>query len=150
MTSFLNNLPLKSIYFPFQYLNQAASEVKTSKDSTRSMILERHMESLNLELSEVPTTIPLSVGSRVAGVDVQNCSYFSSATVPLRLSFKSDASTDPTLESPSLIPAIYKVGDDLRQGKNSSSFQQQMALVLRPFQFLTKNTITRLSEVNFL
>ena len=39
------------------------------------------MESLNLELSEVPTTIPLSVGSRVAGVDVQNCSYFSSATV---------------------------------------------------------------------
>ena len=118
MTSFLNNSSLKLIYFPFQYLNQAASEVKTSKDSTRSMILERHMESLNLELSEVPTTIPLSVGSRVAGVDVQNCSYFSSATVPLRLSFKSDASTDPTLESLPLIPAIYKVGDDLRQGKN--------------------------------
>ena len=99
------------------------------------MILERHMESLNLELSEVPTTIPLSVGSRVAGVDVQNCSYFSSATVPLRLSFISDASTDPTLDLPPVIPAIYKVGDDLRQGKNSSSFQQQMALVLRPFQF---------------
>ena len=86
----------------------------SSKDSTRSIILERHMESLNLELSEVPTTIPLSVGSRVAGVDVQNCSYFSSATVPLRLSFISDASTDPTLELPPLIPAIYKVGDDLR------------------------------------
>ena len=87
------------------------------------MILECYMESLNLELSKVPSTIPLSVGSRVAGVDVQNCSYFSSATVPLRLSFKSDASTDPTLESLPLIPAIYKVGDDLRQGKNSSSFQ---------------------------
>ena len=45
------------------------------------MILERHMESLNLELNEVPTTIPLSVGSRVAGVDVQNCSYFSLASI---------------------------------------------------------------------
>ena len=42
------------------------------------MILERHMESLNLELSKVPTTIPLSVGFRVAGVDVQNYFYFSS------------------------------------------------------------------------
>ena len=45
------------------------------------MILECYMESLNLNLRKVPTTIPLSVGSRVARVDVQNCSYFSLATV---------------------------------------------------------------------
>ena len=31
----------------------------------------------------------------------------------------------------------------------SSYFRQQMAPVLRPFQFYTKNTRTRLSEVNF-
>ena len=80
------------------------------------MILEQHMEKLNLELKQMPTPIPLSVGSRAAGVDVANCSYFTSATVPLKLSFISNASTDPTLESPPLIPAIFKVGDDLRQG----------------------------------
>ena len=62
------------------------------------------------------------VDFRVAGVDVQNCSYFTSATVPLKLSFISDASTDPTLELPPLIPAIYKVGDDLRQGKTLFNF----------------------------
>ena len=62
-------------------INSFKCEVKTCKDSTRSMILECYMESLNLNLRKVPTTIPLSVGSRVARVDVQNCSYFSSASI---------------------------------------------------------------------
>jgi len=98
-----------------QYLTVAANEIKNSKDSTRKMILDQQMQALDLELKEMITPIPLSVGSRVCGVDVQNCSYFKSATVPLKLSFISNASSDPTLESQPLIPAIYKVGDDLRQ-----------------------------------
>ena len=111
-----------NIYYIFfslflQYLSLAANEVKNSKDTSRNMILDRHMESLNLELSEMPTPIPLSVGSRVSGVNVQNCSYFTSATVPLKLSFISNASSDPTLDTLPSIPAIFKVGDDLRQGK---------------------------------
>ena len=102
-----------------QYLNQAALEVKTTKDSNRSFLLHKQMESLNYHLSEIPTPIPLSIGSIATGVDIKACSYFPSNTLPLKLAFHSNASVDPALESTSCIPAIYKVGDDLRQGKVS-------------------------------
>ena len=99
-----------------QELNLAAFEVKTSKDSNRNFLLGKHMENLNLHLKEMSTPIPLSIGSVASGVDVKSCSYFPSNTLPLKLAFISNASTDPREESPALIPAIYKVGDDLRQG----------------------------------
>ena len=52
-----------------------------------------------------------------SGIDVKNCSFFNSNSVPLKLNFVSNASWDPStsINSPPTIPAIYKIGDDLRQ-----------------------------------
>lgn len=50
-----------------------------------------------------PTSLPLSPSLEVAGVDVKNCSYFNSFTVPLKLAFlSSEPDTTP-------IHAIFKV-----------------------------------------
>ena len=95
-------------------LNMAASEVKSCKDSNRLFVLHKHMESLNLHLGEMATPIPLSLGSIASGVDLKNCSYFPSNTVPLKLAFTSNALRDPSSDELPVIPAIFKVGDDLR------------------------------------
>ena len=99
-----------------QHLNTAAQEVKTSKDSSKLHILRSHMEKLHLHLQEMASPLPLSLGCLVSGVDVERSSYFPSNTVPLKVSFISNASSDASSEDlPPTIPAIYKVGDDLRQ-----------------------------------
>ena len=54
-----------------------------------------------------PTLIPLSPGLVACGVDPRSSSYFPSNTLPLKLAFLS--------ENNEVIPAIFKVGDDLRQ-----------------------------------
>ena len=48
-------------------------------------------------------------------MDVEKSSYFPSNTVPLKVAFVSNASSDASSDAPPTIPAIYKVGDDLRQ-----------------------------------
>ena len=48
-------------------------------------------------------------------MDVENCSYFNSNTLPLKLSFVSNASWDPSDSCAPKIETIYKLGDDLRQ-----------------------------------
>lgn len=98
-----------------KYLNEAADQVKTSKESTRSLVLSKNMEALHLHLSEMATPIPLSLSQMVCGVDVKNSSYFPSNTLPLKLTFLSSAPSDLSADTPATIQAIYKVGDDLRQ-----------------------------------
>ena len=98
-----------------KHLNIAAADVKLSKDSVRPMVLSRNLETLNLHLNEMPTPIPLSLSQMANGVDLKNSSYFPSNTVPLKLAFVSNAAFDSTSDKPPLMPAIYKVGDDLRQ-----------------------------------
>ncbi len=98
-----------------QLLISAATEVKTSKDSSRNLVLTKHMESLDLHLNEMSTPIPLSIGTIASGVDVQASSYFPSNTLPLKVAFVSKAKSDPMLDERILVPAIFKVGDDLRQ-----------------------------------
>jgi phosphatidylinositol-4-phosphate 3-kinase len=109
-----------------QHLNRAAAEVKSAKDSARHIVLQRHMEALNLHLSEMATPIPLSLGSIASGVELRECSYFPSNTVPLKLAFISNALSDPTAELPPLHLAIYKVGDDLRQDQLTSQMIRVM------------------------
>ena len=53
------------------------------------------------------TLIPLSPGLVACGVDPRSSSYFPSNTLPLKLAFLS--------ENNEIVPAIFKVGDDLRQ-----------------------------------
>ena len=57
--------------------------------------------------AENPTLIPLSPGLVACGVDPRASSYFPSNTLPLKLAFLS--------ENDDVIPAIFKLGDDLRQ-----------------------------------
>ena len=45
-----------------KHLNDAAMEVKTSKESTRKTVLESFMEKINLHLREMATPLPLNLG----------------------------------------------------------------------------------------
>nr|XP_027227841.1 phosphatidylinositol 4-phosphate 3-kinase C2 domain-containing subunit beta-like isoform X1 [Penaeus vannamei]XP_027227842.1 phosphatidylinositol 4-phosphate 3-kinase C2 domain-containing subunit beta-like isoform X1 [Penaeus vannamei]XP_027227843.1 phosphatidylinositol 4-phosphate 3-kinase C2 domain-containing subunit beta-like isoform X1 [Penaeus vannamei] len=90
-------------------LYATAVNIKDTKDSQRMHVLSRDLENIHFNLTENPTSLPLSPSLEVAGVDLKNCSYFNSFTVPLKLAFlSSEDNTDP-------IHAIFKVGDDLRQ-----------------------------------
>ncbi|XP_068208822.1 phosphatidylinositol 4-phosphate 3-kinase C2 domain-containing subunit beta isoform X4 [Palaemon carinicauda] len=90
-------------------LYATAMNIKDIKDSQRMHVLSRDLENIQCSLEANPTSLPLSPSLEVAGVDVKNCSYFNSFTLPLRLAFSSsEEGTDP-------IHAIFKVGDDLRQ-----------------------------------
>jgi len=90
-------------------LNQAATNVQTSKDSAKPIVLVRAMEQLHHQLHETPTLVPLSASLVANGVDVKTCKYFNSNTFPLKLVMTSAE------DDGGVINAIYKVGDDLRQ-----------------------------------
>ena len=98
-----------------KHLKDAALEIKTCKDTTRNVLIQNQMETLNLNLREMATPLPLSLGWVASGMEIKKCSYFSSNTFPLRLTFMSNASFDPSLSIPPTIQAMYKIGDDLRQ-----------------------------------
>lgn len=88
-------------------LNETAEEVKRTKESHRLTILHTYLQQVDNNLKEQPTSLPLSPTLRVAGIQVTSCSYFQSNTLPLKINFMMNDS--------SVIPAIYKVGDDLQQ-----------------------------------
>lgn len=115
-------------------MNDAAKEVKNTKDSNRIAVLRSHMAAVNTHLQSTQTALPLSPGRIACGVDVSRCSYFKSNTVPLKIMFQTrdnfgldenqmspegspgfDQKGFPTLESSSIAPVIFKRGDDLRQ-----------------------------------
>lgn len=70
-------------------------------------VLCNGLENVHHNLTDTPTSLPLSPTLRVTGVQVRTCSYFNSNTLPLKINFLADDG--------SIIPAIYKVGDDLQQ-----------------------------------
>eukprot|EP00092_Neocalanus_flemingeri_P001614 GFUD01001721.1.p1 GENE.GFUD01001721.1~~GFUD01001721.1.p1 ORF type:complete len:1837 (+),score=416.06 GFUD01001721.1:479-5989(+) len=90
-------------------LNQAATQVQSSKDNAKPLVLARFMEQLHHQLHDTPTLVPLSASLIANGADVKSCSYFNSNTFPLKLVLNSDENDG------GVIKAIYKVGDDLRQ-----------------------------------
>ncbi|KAG7163556.1 Phosphatidylinositol 4-phosphate 3-kinase C2 domain-containing subunit alpha-like [Homarus americanus] len=91
-------------------LYATAMNIKDTKDSQRMNLLGRDLKNIHDSLEVSPTSLPLSPSLEVAGVDVKNCSYFNSFTVPLKLAFlSSEKNTDP-------IHAIFKVGMIVRRG----------------------------------
>lgn len=70
-------------------------------------VLTNALEYVHHNLVDNPTSLPLSPTLRVNGVQVRTCSYFNSNTLPLKVNFLANDG--------SVIPAIYKVGDDLQQ-----------------------------------
>ncbi|CAG9769508.1 unnamed protein product [Ceutorhynchus assimilis] len=93
--------------FLVKHLNDTAENVQKAKDSQKIVHLHRDLETINVHLSENPTSLPLSPTLRVNAIDVKSCSYFASNTLPLKINF--------IMEDSSIYPAIYKIGDDLQQ-----------------------------------
>lgn len=88
-------------------LNDVAEAVKSTKESLRLKSLLTSLEPLHQTLQDNPTSLPLSPSLLVNGIQVRTCSYFASNTLPLKLNFLAPGNA--------IIPAIFKVGDDLQQ-----------------------------------
>ena len=88
-------------------LAEVANSVKLTKESLRIQILKQGLESVNQILLENPTSLPLGPGQEVHGINIRSCSYFNSNTLPLKINFVGP--------DKSLLPAIFKCGDDLQQ-----------------------------------
>ncbi|XP_017863725.1 PREDICTED: phosphatidylinositol 4-phosphate 3-kinase C2 domain-containing subunit alpha [Drosophila arizonae] len=90
-----------------QNLSKIAESVKEAKESMRQKSLVAGMDEVHQDLVEKPTCLPLGPELEVSGVNVRNCSYFNSNTLPLKITF-----VGPDAEP---LPAIFKCGDDLQQ-----------------------------------
>uniref|UniRef100_A0A1I8M8C7 Uncharacterized protein n=2 Tax=Musca domestica TaxID=7370 RepID=A0A1I8M8C7_MUSDO len=88
-------------------LANIAEHVKEAKEALRQKFLCAGMDEINQELLDKHTSLPLGPELEVSGVNVRNCSYFNSNTLPLKISF-----VGPDAEP---LPAIFKSGDDLQQ-----------------------------------
>jgi phosphatidylinositol-4-phosphate 3-kinase len=78
-----------------------------AKESVKLSILRQSIENVHQILCENPTSLPLSPGIEVRGVQARTCSYFNSNTLPLKINFMGPDRL--------IIPAIFKCGDDLQQ-----------------------------------
>uniref|UniRef100_T1J9I0 Uncharacterized protein n=1 Tax=Strigamia maritima TaxID=126957 RepID=T1J9I0_STRMM len=90
-------------------LSLVADKIKGIKDSLRLTTLLHEMESVHYSIDNKHTSLPLSPSLEVVGVEVKLCSYFTSNTLPLKISFRSAEPGSRPIE------VIFKVGDDLRQ-----------------------------------
>ncbi|ALC43846.1 Pi3K68D [Drosophila busckii] len=90
-----------------QNLTKIAESVKEAKESMRQKSLAAGMDQVHQDLLDEPTCLPLGPELEVTGVNVRNCSYFNSNTLPLKITF-----VGPDAEP---LPAIFKCGDDLQQ-----------------------------------
>jgi phosphatidylinositol-4-phosphate 3-kinase len=88
-------------------LSDTAQAVKNVKESLRLQTLRQGLEAVHQILLEHPTTLPLGPGLEVCGVQTRSSSYFNSNTLPLKINFFGP--------DKSILPAIFKAGDDLQQ-----------------------------------
>ncbi|RZB62205.1 phosphatidylinositol 4-phosphate 3-kinase C2 domain-containing subunit alpha, partial [Asbolus verrucosus] len=88
-------------------LNEIAEAVKKTKESQRITVLHNRLRGVDANLTDNPTSLPLSPTLKVEGVQVKSSFFFQSNTLPLKINFVDSLGT--------VIPAIYKVGDDLQQ-----------------------------------
>ncbi|RVE42898.1 hypothetical protein evm_012453 [Chilo suppressalis] len=88
-------------------LSEVALSVKCAKEGLRQRALIAGGSKVSALLRSEPTALPLALRSYVHDVDIKSCSYFSSNTLPLKINF---IGVDNAI-----VPAMFKVGDDLRQ-----------------------------------
>ncbi|KAG6448082.1 phosphatidylinositol 4-phosphate 3-kinase C2 domain-containing subunit alpha isoform X2 [Manduca sexta] len=88
-------------------LSEVALSVKLAKEGARARALSAGGARLAALLRRQPAALPLALHHQVHDVDVKSCSYFSSNTLPLKINFIGSDNA--------IIPAMFKVGDDLRQ-----------------------------------
>ncbi|XP_041326418.1 phosphatidylinositol 4-phosphate 3-kinase C2 domain-containing subunit beta isoform X2 [Pyrgilauda ruficollis] len=91
-------------------LARLAQQVRDAAPSARQAILREGLEDVaQFFKAHGSCRLPLSPSLLVKGIVPQDCSYFNSNAVPLKLSFQN---VDPLGEN---IRVIFKCGDDLRQ-----------------------------------
>ncbi|CAH0668895.1 unnamed protein product [Spodoptera exigua] len=88
-------------------LSEVAQGVKDAKETGRARALTSGGERLAALLRAQPAALPLALHKYVHDVDVKSCMYFASNTLPLKINFIGNDNA--------VIPAMFKVGDDLRQ-----------------------------------
>lgn len=88
-------------------LHEIAVEVQETRESQRLRRLQVRLDEVHSSLAQTPTALPLAPTLRVRGVHVPACSYFATNTLPLKVTFMTS--------DDGLVPAIFKVGDDLQQ-----------------------------------
>ncbi|CAK1578120.1 unnamed protein product [Parnassius mnemosyne] len=88
-------------------VSEVALSVKCAKEALRQRALHDGGERLAALLRPEPVALPLALHRYVHDVDIKSCSYFSSNTLPLKINF---IGVDNAV-----VPAMFKVGDDLRQ-----------------------------------
>lgn len=88
-------------------LDDVARSVKIAKESLKLPILRQNIENVHQILLENPTSLPLTPSLEVTGINSRTCNYFNSNTLPLKINFIGPDNL--------LIPAIFKLGDDLQQ-----------------------------------
>ncbi|XP_061378857.1 phosphatidylinositol 4-phosphate 3-kinase C2 domain-containing subunit alpha isoform X2 [Danaus plexippus] len=84
-----------------------AMSVKCAKENLRQRALYGGGEKLAAVLRQEPVALPFALHRYVHDIDIKSCSYFSSNTLPLKINF---IGVDNAV-----VPAMFKVGDDLRQ-----------------------------------
>ena len=89
-------------------LTDVAEKVKKSKENLREDVLRSELGKIPQETLE-RLRLPLNPGVEVTAVLADDCSYFNSNSVPLRLLFKNSDMHGFEIDT------MYKVGDDLRQ-----------------------------------
>ncbi|XP_063635795.1 phosphatidylinositol 4-phosphate 3-kinase C2 domain-containing subunit alpha [Cydia splendana] len=88
-------------------LSEVALSVKAAKDGGRARALSTGGEKLAALLRAEPAALPLALHQYVHDVDVKSCMYFNSNTLPLKINFIGCDNA--------IVPAMFKIGDDLRQ-----------------------------------
>lgn len=104
-------------------LTHVSEMIKKTKENSRLTTLQGRLEIVDEYLRDTGNGVclPLSPSALVSGLDIASCSYFTSNTLPLKLSFKPGNDLSVALSpytsrlNDTCIEAIFKIGDDLRQ-----------------------------------
>ncbi|XP_038054039.1 phosphatidylinositol 4-phosphate 3-kinase C2 domain-containing subunit beta-like isoform X2 [Patiria miniata] len=89
-------------------LNSIAEQVKSAKDASRMSLLHGGLETVAAQLDD-HVHVPTNPSLEVKGINVQNCAYYSSFTVPLKLVLYN---ADPLADD---VTVMFKAGEDMRQ-----------------------------------
>ncbi|KAJ0179212.1 hypothetical protein K1T71_004924 [Dendrolimus kikuchii] len=88
-------------------LSEVALSVKCAKEAVRQRALTCGATKVAGMLRQQTVALPLALHKYVHDVDIKSCMFFASNTLPLKMNFIGSDNA--------IIPAMFKVGDDLRQ-----------------------------------
>lgn len=96
-------------------LTVVSNKVKGARDNRRKSVLKDEIALLQDYMMERKPTMPWAPGVEICDIELENCSYFPSNTLPLKLALRSCEPLCNQVPHFSTHNTIFKVGDDLRQ-----------------------------------